>query len=166
MTPNVTAMPSPGTAQSAGTFSNVFINPPIIPPVSDNRGTIVSALLDQLAGFQISLFQHLFPVPQNPNYQTTTFGQVGSTQQMQAVLIDVNNIKSTVLAINQITNTPANRVPAGASNNTNPGYAFLNNSVINACNNIANDVLLSQSLQAAQADYTTLQGLLNPIYGF
>jgi len=111
MTPNVLSMPSPGSNQTAGTFGTGFINPPIVPPVSDTRGSIVTALVDQLAGFQISLFQHLFLIPITPNQQKIAFSQTGSVQQMQAILLDVNNIKATVIAINQITNTTGNRIP-------------------------------------------------------
>ncbi len=166
MTPNVLAMPGPGSDQTAGTFGAGFINPPIVPPVSDTRGTIVAAMIDQLAGFQIKLFQDLFLIPQAPNQQKTAFGQTGGTQQMQAILQDINSIKATVLAINQITNTPGNRIPANASINTNPNYTFLDNTVINVCNVIANDIILSQNVQIAQLNYLALQALLNPIYGF
>ncbi len=166
MTPNVVAMPGPGSDQTAGTFATGFINPPIVPPISDTRGTIVAAMLDELAGFQIKLFQDLFLIPQAPNQQKEAFAQTGSIEQMEAILQDVNSIKATVLAINQITNTAANRIPAGASINTNPNYSFLDNTVVDACNTIANDIIFNQSVQQAQLDYPTLQGLLNPIYGF
>lgn len=166
MTPNVTISPSQGSPQVAGTFANFYINPPIIPPISETTGNLYTTLLDQLAGFQISLFQHLFPVPQNPNYQKTTFGNAGSSEQLQAVLIDINNIKSTVLALNQITNTAANRVPANASINTNPNYTFLDNTVIDACNVIALDIIQNGNLQTAQTDYPALRNLLNPFYGY
>ncbi len=166
MTPNVTISPSEGSPQVAGTFANFFINPPILPPISETTGNLYAAMLDQLAGFQISLFQHLFPVPQDPNYEKTTFGNVGSTEQLQAILIDINNIKSTVLALNQITGTAANRVPANASIDTNPNFTFLDNSVINACNTIALDVINGRGLQSAQLDYPALRNLLNPFYGY
>ena len=166
MTPNVVIAPSEGSAQQAGTFSNVFIDPPIVPPISNTQSNFRSALLDQLAGFQISLFQHLFPVPVAPDFQKNTFANPGSPDQLQAVLNDVNNIKSTVLALNQITNTAANRLPANASINTNPNYSFLDNSVVDACNRIANDIIQGSGLQAAQVDYVSLRNLLNPFYGY
>lgn len=165
-TSNVVNMPQPGSPQNAGTFNQGFINPPILPPVSDAQGTLQAALLDQLAGYQISLFQHLFPIPQAPDYQKTTFGNYSSQEQMEAVLNDINNIKMTVVSLNQITNTAANRIPANASIDTNPNYAFLDNTVVDACNRIANDIIQQQSILTAQTDYTTLRNLLNPFYGY
>lgn len=166
MTPNVVNSPVEGQPQQAGTLSNFFINPPITPPISDTSGNIRTALIDQLAGFQISLFQHLFPVPQNPNLQKTTFSDPGGSEQLQAILIDINNIKSTIYAINQITNTPANRIPANASIDTNPPYNFLDSSVMTTCNNIVLAIIENLDTLSAQRYYPTLVSQLNPIYGY
>lgn len=150
------------------TFAPATVAPPTLPPISNTAANLRAALLDQLQGFQISLQQHLFVVAQNPNDRILPFNFIAGTAQQEAVQNDLNNILITVIAINQITNTPANRIPANASNNTNPPYDFINpnqNTVINAINQISRNIFTG-TLSAAQLDYATLQGLLNPIYGY
>ena len=58
-TPN--AVNPSATNQSTQTFLQGTISPPTLPTIYTSKSTIYSALIDQLAGFQIALFQNLFP---------------------------------------------------------------------------------------------------------
>jgi hypothetical protein len=166
-TPN--AVNPSATNQNTQTFSQGTITPPTIPTIYTTKSNIYSSLIDQLAGFQIGLFQNLFPISIDPNYRTEPLSYSAGTNQLDAIQANLNNILLTVISVNQITNNAANRVPANSSIDTNPPYDFIDgtkNTVILAINKITIDIIYGASLQAAQSDYKTLRDLLNPIYNY
>lgn len=166
-TPN--AVNPSATNQSTQTFLQGTISPPTLPTIYTSKSTIYSALIDQLAGFQIALFQNLFPISIDPNFRTQPFTFNAGTDQLNAIQTNLNNILLTVISLNQITNNPANRVPANSSIDTNPPYDFIDptkNSVIFAINQITLDILYGGSITTAQMDYKRLRDLLNPIYNY
>ena len=178
MVPNATIFPVPGGQQSTTGINNTdgsYIIPTTLPPVSNAAGNQLTTLSNQLAGQQIKLFQDLFPVTKDYNFEVDGFSNLAAYNQ-DNLINDIVAIKMTVLSLNQIVTAPS-RLPAGlvlgTGGSNNPALQAglitnqlgLNNNVMLQINNVYQDIINGDYPQA-QSDYCLLRdNLLVPFYG-
>jgi hypothetical protein len=156
------------------TTNVTYITAALLPPISNSPANYQQALSNQLAGQLAKLFQDLFPITADPNYQFNDLTNVSVLMNNQSELLnDVQQIKMTILTINQITAGPLavaptvdNRIPTGfttpnTSTATEAGLSTDTNN--NPVLDIVDDLWIQineGNFGAAQDDYALLRAPL------
>ena len=157
----------PAIFQSTSPFTNVtFITPAVVPPISNAQSNFKIVLTNQLAAQVGKLFQDLFPIATNPNDVNAYITDQDILYNNKSELLnDVQQIKTTILYINQLT-LPADHIPTNIPVPVD-GNAFENaglvNPIIVLVNNLWFDVN-QNAFAAAQDDYAILREALKPYF--
>lgn len=147
--------------------SNTYITPAPLPVVNNSPSSYQQSLSNQLAGQVTTLFQDLFPITQSVDDVAAGLTNFSAFNQTN-ILNDIYVIKTSILAINQITNQSTSRIPngfqTGGAGSDPTEIAGLNgNIVLDTVNLIYIDVV-NNDYAAAQSDYATLRDQLRPYF--
>lgn len=148
----------------------MFITPAAFPPVANAQSGLRTTLTNQLALQVGKLFQDLFPIAIDFNYEAALITDQQTLQNRITTLTsDVTSIKVTILTYNQLV-TSGLRIPTdwpiGDSTADPTAIAGLNdgvlpNDILNSIDNLLID-FANSDFTAAQSDYATLRDLLIP----
>lgn len=166
----------PSLAGVGSVESEYVATPGPLPGNVTFAGNLQISLSNQLALQLSKLFQDLFPLSKNFEYEAEVINDDLILGERVNVLVDdILQIKMTILVINQLTqlgNVPPTRIPAGynpGGPNTDPSnIAGLNtsnnpNPVINIVDNLYLDVTTG-AFASAQSDYARLRNRLRPYF--
>lgn len=162
----------PNMNQDPNNRAVTYITPALLPPIGNSPANYQVSLSNQLAGQLAKLFQDLFPITTDPFVDESEISNIGVlNNNLNELMSDINQIKMTILTINQITVLPTSRIPTGfrtpnSDSVTTAGLSTAgnNNPVLNIIDQIWTD-LDNKDYISAQLDYGILRNLLRPYFG-